>query len=219
MDTRENAPSVCQANNDDLNVSFGERVATRNPDATMKISHAVPVKAVNEHRPNSIETSTIAIAKIPCAPNAQVVGSSSEPVIEQPEPDKATFPDKAASDTSPLSSKSKGVRASIDSTPDHTRARQGHLLTLTDSSRVLNNTPCHGKRLKPCHLSVAGVFAQGGKLMGDSLTKSAPLFGKHREIYAAHRDAHKCQRQDFWETGIMLQVDTGPIQECRIHIQ
>ena len=34
-----------------------------------------------------------------------------------------------------------------------------------------------------------------------------------------HRDANECQRQEFWETGIAYQLESGPIQERRVHIQ
>ena len=88
-----------------------------------------------------------------------------------------------------------------------------------NSSDAMSLSPRHGKRLQSRQLILADDLTQGGRPVGKSQKRMAFLFGKRRGIYSVHRDANKFQRQDCWGAGITLQLDSAPIQKCRIHIQ
>ena len=122
-------------------------------------------------------------------------------------------------DDSPPSRKSKGVRLSVDSQSGINKSCQAHLISSIESPDMLSSSPCHGERRKLSQLLLSDGTIKGGEAVTGGHDGMALLCGKHRAVYYAHRDAHKSQRQDFWETGIILKIESGSIQECRLHIQ
>ena len=111
-----------------------------------------------------------------------------------------------------------GSRTSMFSTPDTTRACQAHKITLHNSGNRLTDVVCAGKRVKEIRLLSSDRFL-GQTASNDAPEKFAFMCGKHRELYIAHRDASKCQKDDCWETGIVLQIDSKKVLECPVHLQ
>ena len=191
---------------------------TANGPTSPKCKNPVVVQPISAEstRVPEVNIPSLELADNERVPNDVTVASGP---LHSPVSGTPAFAQEITEDDPSASRKSKGLRISVDSQSDSNSACQARLISSIESPDVLSSSPCHGKRIKlPQLLSDDGAI-QGGKAANGGNGRMALLCGKHRGVFYSHRDAHKFQRQDCCETGIILKIESVGIQECRPHIQ